>query len=125
MRCAGSAKSVYIYDVSIPNAYHGIDLGAVRCDGAQVVGLWGTMFHYGVRVGAGSDRVQLENINIDVGPLDSDCRFAAQAPAVANRRDDPARLSRRACRHFSLRRLHAADDFPSGRLCPASVPGVR
>ena len=82
----GLGKDVYIYDVSITNAYHGIDLGAVRCDGAQVVGLWGTMFHYGIRVGAGSDRVQLENINIDVGPLESDCRLAAQVP----RRGEPA-----------------------------------
>jgi hypothetical protein len=83
----GLGKDAYIHDVIIPNAYHGIDLGAVRCDGAQVVGLWGTMFHNGIRVGAGSDRVQLENINIDVGPLESDCRLAAQTGKVVNRRD--------------------------------------
>jgi hypothetical protein len=83
----GLGKEVYIYDVSITNAYHGIDLGAARCDGAQVIGLWGTMFHYGVRAGAGSDRVQLENINIDIGPLGSDGRLATQVRAAANWRD--------------------------------------
>jgi hypothetical protein len=82
----GLGQDVYIYDVGMPNAYQGIDLGAARCDGAQVVGLWGTMYRYGIRVGAGSDGVQLENINMDVGPLESDCRLAKLAPATANRR---------------------------------------
>ena len=82
----GLGKEVYVCDVSITNAYHGIDLGAA-CDGAQVVGLWGTMFHDGIRVGGGSDRVRLENINIDVGPLESDCRFAEQFPPTKNRHD--------------------------------------
>lgn len=71
----GLGDRVYIREVSLPNAYHGIDLGQQRCDGAQVIGLWGTSYQMGIRVGAGSDRVRLENINLDVGPLSSDYRL--------------------------------------------------
>jgi len=78
-------KNAYVYDICLSNAYQGIDLGAARCAGAQIVGLWGTLFHYGIHVGAGSDGVQLENINIDIGPLESDPRFGHQVPAVPNR----------------------------------------
>jgi hypothetical protein len=80
----GLGPGVSIYDVIVPNAYNGIDFGSVRCDRAQVVNLWGTMYCHGLRVGAGSDGVQLENLNIDIGPLDSDCRLARLKPP-ANR----------------------------------------
>lgn len=65
----GLGREVYLHDVTLSNAYNGIDLGKVRCDRAQLVNLWGAMFHHGIRIGAGSDSVQLQNINIDVGAL--------------------------------------------------------
>jgi hypothetical protein len=67
VRCLGS--DAYIQDVTITNAYNGIDLGQARCDRSQVVNLWGAMFNDGIRVGAQSDSVRLQNINIDVGVL--------------------------------------------------------
>lgn len=74
----GLGPGVYVHDVILPNAYNGVDLGQVRCDGAQVVGLWGTSYRYGLRVGARSARVQLENVNFDIGPLGSDYRLITQ-----------------------------------------------
>ena len=76
----GLGAGVWVRDVILPNAYLGIDLGQARCDRAQVVGLWGTSFTVGVRVGAGSDGVQLENLNFDIGPLGSDYRLITQFP---------------------------------------------
>lgn len=79
----GLGKQVYVYDCIIPNAYNGIDLGQVRCDQAQVVNVWATPYHYGIRVGAGSDSVKLENINMDLGPHCSDYRLIT-GPIVAS-----------------------------------------
>ena len=81
----GLGKGIYVTDVIIPNAFNGIDLGLARCDQAQIVNLWGTFFRHGIRVGAQSDAVQLENINIDRGPLGSDARLTAQGKAPSNR----------------------------------------
>ncbi|MEK6796478.1 MAG: glycosyl hydrolase family 28-related protein [Spirochaetota bacterium] len=79
----GAGKGIYIYDVIVPNAYNGIDLGASRCDDAHIVGLWGTMYRCGIRVGGGSENVVLENISIDIGPLTQEYRLMTQFPKPA------------------------------------------
>ncbi len=78
----GLGKGVYVHDVTMPNAYNGIDLGQVRCDRAQVVNFWCTPYHRGVRVGANSDGVQLENLNMDYGLHSSDYRLITGFPEV-------------------------------------------
>ena len=62
-------REVYVNDITLTNAYNGIDFGAVRSDASQVVNLWGAIYRYGIHVGANSDSVHLENVNIDIGPL--------------------------------------------------------
>lgn len=74
----GLGPDVYVTDVILPNAWHGIDLGSARCDRAQVVGLWGTTYRDGIQVGGDSVGVRLENVNLDVGPLISDYRLVTQ-----------------------------------------------
>ena len=64
----GLGREVYVCDVTL-NAYNGIDFGQARCDHARIVNLWGMMYRYGIRVGANSDFVQLENISIDIGTI--------------------------------------------------------
>ena len=89
----GLGAGVWVRDVILPNAYHGIDLGQVRCDRAQVVGLWGTSYGVGLRVGAGSAGVQLENVNFDIGPLGSDYRLITQFPQPSG--DEKRKLHQR------------------------------
>ena len=81
----GLGAGVYVRDVILPNVYNGVDLGQARCDRAQVVNLWGTMYHHGIRVGAKSDAVQIENVSIDIGPLCSDYRLMTQLPASSGK----------------------------------------
>lgn len=78
----GLGKGIYIHDVTMPNAYNGVDLGQVRCDQAQVVNFWCTPYHTGIRVGANSDSVQLENIAMDYGLHSSDYRVLTEYPTV-------------------------------------------
>ncbi len=80
----GLGAGVYIQDVILPNAYNGIDLGQVRCDRALVANLWGTMYHDGIRVGAGSAEVRLENVSLDQGPHCSDYRLLTRFPKLTN-----------------------------------------
>jgi len=68
----GSGKDIYVYDSCFTNAYNMIDFGSNRCDGAQVVNLWGCAVKTGIFIGGGSANVQLENVSIDIGPLGSD-----------------------------------------------------
>ncbi len=78
----GLGRELYIYDTVLPNAYNAIDLGQARCDRAQVVNVWATPYHTGIRVGANSDRVLLENINMDYGVHSSDYRVLTAYPDV-------------------------------------------
>lgn len=78
----GLGRELYIYDTVLPNAYNAIDLGQARCDLAQVVNVWATPYHTGVRVGANSDAVLLENINMDYGVHSSDYRVLTAYPDV-------------------------------------------
>jgi len=68
----GTGKGAYVYDTVIPNAYDMIDFGSNKCDGAQVVNLWGAAAKTGIFIGGGSEDAQLENVSIDIGPLGSD-----------------------------------------------------
>jgi hypothetical protein len=64
----GHGKGVWIADVHLLNAYHGIDLATHRCDEHVVVGVWGTAFCKGIDVGGNSRGGKLERIAFSYGP---------------------------------------------------------
>ena len=64
----GNGEGVWIVDMHLLNAYHGIDLASHRCDRHVLSGLWATVFHKGIDVGGGSRGGKLERIAFSYGP---------------------------------------------------------
>ena len=50
----GNGSNIYITNISLPNAWKGIDLATYRCDNHYVANIWGDFLEYGIKVGAGS-----------------------------------------------------------------------
>lgn len=57
----GNGSGIYIRNVSVGNAWRGVDLYTNRCDNFEVSGVWGNPRDYGIYVGGGSQNGKLEN----------------------------------------------------------------
>ncbi len=57
----GNGSNVYIRNISLGNAWRGVDLYTNRCDNFEVSGVWGNTRDYGIYVGGGSQNGKLEN----------------------------------------------------------------
>jgi F5/8 type C domain/Pectate lyase superfamily protein len=57
----GNGSGLYIRNISVGNAWRGIDLYTNRCDNFEVAGVWGNPRDYGIYVGGGSQNGKLEN----------------------------------------------------------------
>lgn len=66
IRSAG--PDTYIQDVTLTNAYLGIDLASHKCDRFQIKDLWATALREGIRVGGGTVGGSIEIATIDFGP---------------------------------------------------------
>lgn len=57
----GNGAGLYIRNISVGNAWRGVDLYTNRCDNFEVSGIWGNPRDYGIYVGGGSQNGKLEN----------------------------------------------------------------
>ncbi len=64
----GAGAGVWVVDMHLLNATHGIDLATRRCDNHLVRDLWGTAFFKGIHVGGGSRNGRLERVAWSYGP---------------------------------------------------------
>lgn len=64
----GAGTDTYIHDVTLTNAYLGIDLASHRCDNFLIKDFWATALREGIRVGGGTTGGAIEIATIDFGP---------------------------------------------------------
>ena len=65
----GNGSNIYITNLSLPNAWQGIDLATYKCDNHYVDMIYGQYYKVGIRVGGGSSNGIVKNSHININTL--------------------------------------------------------